>query len=148
MWSKQAKYPKNLEVPIAPEHGEIDVFDSTGPAGVAYSRLRTVYVPVKKREAWPFQRKRQGNREYYQPSLPVVCWISAGDDALEDFRSVLCVPITAYRTREHVKRFGVLNLSTKMRDPFVDRDFLMAECFAGVLGHAFAWARIKMKGRL
>jgi len=34
-------------------------------------------------------------------------------------------------------KFGVLNLSTKARDPFIDRDFFMAEFYAAILTQGF-----------
>ena len=138
--SRRAEYPEHLSIRVPAPAEEIKDPASTGPAGIAFSSTRTVYVPRKGKHVWSFRRERYGNKEWYVASMPVVCWVSAGEE-YEKFRSVLCVPVAAFRDRENVEKYGVLNVSTNMRDPFVNRDFMMAECFAAVLGIAFAWAR-------
>lgn len=141
--SKDAEYPSDLTIPIPPKPTETG--PGTGPAGVAYAELKTVYVPRKRREVWPFDRQYEDEREWYRPIGPVVCWVPAEK---ENFWSVLCVPIATYRNQKQAQRFGVLNLSTGAHDPYVDRDFMMAECFAQILAIAFAWARVNTRGNL
>jgi hypothetical protein len=149
MCSKNARYPENLEIPIPPDSGEIENVDSTGPAGVAYSRTTTVYVPRIRREVWPFKRKHNEKRDWYQSSVPVICWISAPSPQLENFRSVLCVPIcvpiAANQSKTDYNKLGVLNVSTTLHDPYVSRDFMMAECFASLLATAIAGTKIRVK---
>jgi hypothetical protein len=133
--SRRAKYPLGLEIPLP--NGAAP----TGPAGVCFDRTQLVYVPKKNRkEAWPFRLVAGDSGEKYEPSEPIECWVPAPDPRLEDFRSVLCVPVAVYAEKDKKNRFGVLNFSTKARDPFLDRDFMMAECFASILSHAVALA--------
>jgi len=133
--SKRAMYPLGLEIPLPGGDAE------TGPAGICFDRTQLVYMPKKKRrEAWPFALVEGAAGEKYEPSEPIQCWVKAPTPKLEDFRSVLCVPVAVYTQRDTKNRFGVLNFSTSARDPFLDRDFMMAECFASILSHAVALA--------
>lgn len=135
--SKNAKYPNGLEVPLSGGTEE----GAPGPAAVAYDRLQIVYMPSKKnRRGWLFRLAQDGDGERYEPSEPVEGWTPAPSAELEAFRSILCLPVAAYEQRNRKKPFGVLNLSTQTRDPFVDRDFMMGECFASVLAQAFSIA--------
>jgi hypothetical protein len=147
--SKGARYPEDLEIPLPVQEDT----SNSGPAGVAFKSLNIVYVPKKNRkEAWELVRSRDDREpDAYESTLesPHHCWINAPQPHLEDFRSVLCIPVAVYggedqKTMKTKKtRFGVLNFSTSMRDTFVPRDFAMSECFASVLGQAFAIARRK-----
>lgn len=140
-YSKRAHYPPTLFIPVpdlaSPPHdteivGE-DKEEGPGPAGVAYARLQTVYMPFKRlKRAWPFQLV--GRR--YEPSEPTEGWIPAELPSYERFCSVLCSPVAVYRKKNSKRPFGVLNYSTKARDPFVDRDFAMSECFSSILAQA------------
>jgi hypothetical protein len=137
-WSSLAEYPEGLRIPL-PVAGD---YSKTGPAGVAFADQVLVYVPSKKaKRAWPFvsldDPEITGLPEpRYQPDYPVVCWIDA-PPRFEDFRSVICVPIVTLTGVSPTIKFGVLNFSTKARDPFVDRDFFMAEFYAAILTQAF-----------
>lgn len=137
--SKRARYPKDLDIPL-PSNQEDG--NSTGPAGWSFHRVQIVYVPKKKRhEAWPFRLIAEDGHERYEPSEPLKGWIPARKPDEEDYKSVLCVPLAIYQQKNQKRRFGVLNFTTGARDPFVDRDFMMAECFASILGHAFAMSQ-------
>jgi hypothetical protein len=139
--SESANYPPDLQIPVPKENTEED----SGPAGVSFHRLRLVYVPKKKRkESWPFRLVHNEKGETYEPSEPVVCWVPAPQPDQEDFKTVLCVPVAVYSEKYKKSRYGVLNFSTKKNDPFVDRDFMMAECFASILGHAVASTKSKL----
>lgn len=132
--SKRARYPQELEIPL-PSEGD------TGPAGWAFDQVRITYLPNKKRhEAFPFELITKGNEEWYEPSEPRPGWVSAPTKQEENFRSVLCIPLAVYEAKGQKRRIGVLNFSTSSHDPFVDRDFMMGECFASILGQAFAVA--------
>jgi hypothetical protein len=139
-FSREAKYREKLTVPLPPDSGDIEDPGSTGPAGIAFSRLRTVSVPEKGESVWSFKRERAANEDWYEAFAPDTCWVDAGE-AFENFKSVLSVPIAALRVGDSAQKFGVLNISTTAKDPFVDRDFMMAECFAGVLAAAFVWTK-------
>jgi hypothetical protein len=138
--SKLADYPPELFIPVPDvvspiqnETGEEDEGEGPGPAGVAYARLQTVYMPFKRlKRAWPFQLI--GRR--YEPSEPTHGWVAADQPMYERFCSVLCSPVAVYRKKNSKRPFGVLNYSTKARDPFVDRDFAMSECFSSILAQA------------
>jgi hypothetical protein len=140
-WSRGAQYDETLEIPI-PTGEE---FSDSGPAALSFKRLQLVYLPRKDRDrpkkAWPFQlvSKAASVPEFdYVTSLTHRCWKKALTSDKEDFYSVICVPI---------EDFGVLNFSTKMRDPFIDRDFFMAESYASILGHAAMITRDKIPSR-
>jgi hypothetical protein len=140
--SKAARYPKTLSIPIPSNETT-----STGPAGWSFQRTQIVYMPSKeKKESWPFDLLAENGSERYEPSEPLKGWIAASEPNLENFRSVLCVPVAIYQEKRQKRKFGVLNFSTSARDPFVDRDFMMAECFGSILAHAFAISQ-KEKGR-
>lgn len=140
--SKLADYPPELFIPVPDlasttmpdsEGVEEEKEDGPGPAGVAYARLQTVYMPFKRlKRAWPFQLI--GRR--YEPSEPSEGWIPAVLPSYEKFCSVLCSPVAVYRKKNSKRPFGVLNYSTRARDPFVDRDFAMSECFSNILAQA------------
>jgi hypothetical protein len=133
-----SRYPQELAIPI-PSPGSVQ---ETGPAGVSYDRLRIVYMPVKRwKLGWPFELIRDEKGERYEPSDASYGWIPAPEPGMEQFRSVLCLPVAVYDDRNTRRAFGVLNFSTSSFDPFVDRDFIMGECFASILAQAFAVAR-------
>jgi hypothetical protein len=134
--SKGAKYPANLEIPL-------DAEPHHGPAAVAFQETCLAYLPkMKRKETWPFSLiEGTGGKQWYEPKLPVTGWVDAKKPEEQSFESVLCVPVAVYHQNAEKQRFGVLNFSTCARDPFVDRDFLMAECFASVLGQACATAQ-------
>lgn len=133
-WSSSADYPEGLRIPLPPAR--------TGPAGVAFANHVLVYVPNKKtKRAWPFISLEDPEitglpEPRYEPDFPIVCWIDAPPE-FEKFRSVICVPIATSRSLGETIKFGVLNFSTEARDPFVDRDFLMAEFYAAILTQGF-----------
>jgi hypothetical protein len=140
--SENANYDKELIIPLATNE------PGPGPAALAYKQKEppyySVYLPYKdekddKKEAW-FVADAQGEQFQFPPPKQVR-WIPAKDQSLEDFRSVLCVPVRFYSGKEIGVNGGVLTVSTKRRDPFLTRDFLMAECFARILGQALAIAR-------
>jgi hypothetical protein len=139
-WSSGARYPEDLKIPLPFEKDS----SKSGPAGLAYDNVQLVYVPKKKsRRAWPFTgiidpEATGGGEPEYEPDAPQFCWVSASSPTLEDFRSVLCVPIVTCAGSRNERKFGVLNFSTKARDPFVDRDFFMAEFYSAILAQAFA----------
>lgn len=136
-WSKKAQYPDNLVIPIPDPPGS----QETGPAGVAYQKQKLVYMPKKdKKLGWPFEYIGDS----YEPSEPEKGWIDV-EPEYERFRAVLCLPIAIYQKLNPNKPnavlktpFGVLNYSTNSPDPFVDRDFVMGECFSSILALVMA----------
>jgi hypothetical protein len=138
--STDAMYPDRLVIPLPPGRNQTISPGDTGPAGISYDRLCLVYVPKKKtKKAFPFLRMEDSKGMRYTVRDPIKCWVHADDPEKEDFRTVLCAPVSGYQTKDKDQKFGVLNFSTKSRDPFVDRDFMMAECFAKILGIANRW---------
>jgi hypothetical protein len=137
--SSLANYPNALRIPIPPGND----FSETGPAGLAFARDVLVYVPHKNtKRSWPFvsldDLGATGLLEpRYEADYPVVCWVAAPNPGLEDFHSVICVPIGTPPGNSPQMKFGVLNLSTKARDRFVHRDFHMAQFYAAMLTQAF-----------
>jgi len=157
-FSTGAGYKPGLKIPIPYDNN----YEESGPAALAFKEktlvyVPKVYVPKKEREhpknAWPFcrewktsRRKQQPEREefyerpaahldegfYYKAGNPQPCWKPSAEQEQEKFRTVLCIPIPS---------LGVLNFSTKRRDPFIDRDFFMAECLAAFLAQANAFTR-------
>ena len=138
-WNFYAQYPQHLGVPLP--IGE-DCSNS-GPAGVAFTRKSVVYVPKKSnKRAWLFVALEDLDlvglpEPTYDPIEKFVCWVKAPNPKLEDFYTVVCAPIAISSGLRNYEKFGVLNLSTKAHDPFVDRDFFMLEFFATALGQAF-----------
>lgn len=143
--TKGSNYPEEL---IIPTPGK-DASGEFGPAGFSYESMRIVYMPVKRwKLGWPFKLMREGSVDRYEPFEATHGWIPAPNPDLENFRSVLCVPVAVYEDSTTRQAFGVLNYSTFAFDPFVDRDFIMAECFASILGQAFAVAQIEAANQL
>lgn len=133
--TSNANYFEELAIPLdLPGEGP-------GPAAVAHklSERRIVYMPDKEtEEAWcilPIEG--EGDRFRY-PAPVKAGWYSTPDPKFEDFRSVLCVPVR-FRLGEDELKMGVLAFSTKKRDPFLNRDFVMAECFANILAQLLAF---------
>lgn len=138
--SKSANYQKGLVIKIPSNVDRGDV----SPAGetLAHDEPHLTYMPKKKKErTWVFQSDDLEGR--YKALRSIVGWVNTIKPEFQDFRSVLCVPVAVYQKEDEKLSFGVLNYSTKVRDPFVDRDFMMAECFASILAQAFAVAQQK-----
>lgn len=140
--SKKAHYQVGLRIPIPDGNGGRIIT----PAGetLAPDGPNLTYMPKKKKErSWVFQSDNL--QERYKALRSVTGWYKTAKPEFEDFRSVLCIPVAIYQKEEEKLPFGVLNYSTRVRDPFVDRDFMMAECFASVLAQAFAAAQQQRK---
>jgi len=127
-WSTAAQYDRELKIKIPDD----DNFDESGPAALAFVQKRLVYVPKKGGRVWPLGQV-EGDVHSYWPSEPHVCWVESRP-GFEKFQTVICVPISDW---------GVLNFSTREKDPFQYRDFAMAHYFAKVLGYAESAARAR-----
>jgi hypothetical protein len=111
-----------------------------GAAGLAFDKMQLVYLPDKEwEEAWVLIR---GNHEEYRALAPQTAWTYAKDARKERFHSILCVPVAGHGTEKKRAKLGVLNFTTVTRDPFVNRDFAMAECFGAILSHALTFREI------
>jgi hypothetical protein len=130
--SNPVRLPKGFTLPLpsqtVPE-------EHCGPGGICFHRGRLVYMPsVKKwKEAWPL---RVNEYTYALDGAPLNSWVKAAKPADEDFSSILCVPVGL--DKDGKTRYGVLEFTTKAKDEFIDRDFMMAECFASILTQAAA----------
>lgn len=134
-WSRESDYPKELKIPIPKDDNDV-----TGPAGRAHQKLKVVYMPVKKwKLSWPLTLVVNG-KERYKALNPCEGWVDA-PGKVQDFRSILCLPVAVHLGNVQRQIFGVLNYSTRAFDPFVDRDFMMGECFSSVLAQATAAAQ-------
>jgi hypothetical protein len=133
--SQNARYDPSLQIPL-PAQPDAE----TAPAAVAHQRHTIVYVPYKDREiGWPFEYRKN----CYEATPPPHKGWKHVDPQFEHFRSILCLPVGIYQrtisgdseeeTKKETRPFGVLNYSTNSRDPFVDRDFQMGECFSSIL---------------
>lgn len=134
LWSTGAEYDQGLRIKLPPKGAPCSRGTCAGPAGVAFVNEVLVYLPHKNREkprkAWPFQTLRRPNGQptfSYEAMDFHRCWVKARAENQEAFHSVISAPI---------REFGVLNFSTRRNDPFINRDFFMAECFAQLLEHA------------
>lgn len=134
--SSNAKYLMDLEIPL-PTSTESDI---TGPAGIAHTQTRVVYMPLKRwKLSWPMRLVKNG-KERYETLDPCYGWVK-GTQEMERCTSVLCLPVAVYLGPKKREAFGVLNYSTRSLDPFVDRDYMMGECFASILAQATAAAQ-------
>lgn len=125
---KRSGYPDDSEI--------VDIPLPNGAAGLAFSRMEPVYVPDKEwREAWLLSKVQY---EEYQAQVPLIAWVDAHNVKKERFHSILCVPIAGYTAKKTRSKLGVLNFTTVVRDPFVNRDFSMAECFGSILSQALS----------
>ncbi|MGC2468041.1 MAG: hypothetical protein WA517_22815 [Candidatus Acidiferrum sp.] len=125
--SRDAKYPVK-ELPLG---------NGSSAAGQAFKASKLVYVPDKEwREGWSLsQATAQG---YRASAAPEEAWFPASDPKQERFKTALCVPVKRYSGNQQWRTAAVLNFTTDARDPFMPRDFLMAECLAAVLSQGFA----------
>lgn len=133
--SDRAPFPLHFTLKI-PSDGVPE--EKCGPGGVCFHRGRLVYMPsVKKlKEAWVLQREKG---IYDVDGMPLQdCWVKADKPHEENFSSILCAPVGL--KQDGKTRYGVLEFATKAKDQFVDKDFMMAECFASVLSQAIAIA--------
>lgn len=73
---------------------------------------------------------------YALDGIPIQAWIDDPEPERQDFSSMLCAPVG--KDRDGKTRYGVLEYTTTAKDPFADRDFMMAECFASILSQAAA----------
>lgn len=142
--SANAPYEPGLTIPLPDATAE----PAKGAAGLAFAASQLVYVPfVKKEEAWPL-RFSSGR---YSLHLPAKAWIRSSKPEYGDFTSALCVPVARYHKTEADKvlreGYGVLNISSKSRDTFVDRDFMMAESFASIIALAMGSVQIEEQTR-
>ena len=130
--SPNSHYPEQLVIPLPDKDKR-----NSGPAGLAFESGKLVYFPDKDwQESWLLEAK-QNTKGYALSRYAVDGWIAAAPDK-QDFTSGLCVPVVTYMDKGK-KTVGVLNFSTKTRDPFTDRDFLMAECYATLLSQALTF---------
>ncbi|HBB95560.1 MAG TPA: hypothetical protein DC054_09225 [Blastocatellia bacterium] len=134
-WSRESDYSENLKVPIPKTEDE-----STGPAGRAYQKRKVVYMPLKRwKLSWALDLAKKG-RERYKSDKWYEGWQDAPDKP-QKLRSVLCLPVGVHVDTEDRQLVGVLNYSTRSFDPFVNRDFMMGECFSSILAQATAAAQ-------
>jgi hypothetical protein len=134
--SDAAKFKVGFEIPLP---ATPDSEKKSGPGGISFHRAKLVYMPsVKKRkEAWPLALAELSDPEhetYALDGIPIVAWIDDPEPKHQDFSSMLCAPVG--KDRNGKTRYGVLEYTTEAKDPFVDRDFMMAECFASILSQA------------
>ena len=120
-----------------------------GPAETAFNLGKltarndyVVHLPTKKQRLGIIF-KDVGDEDYVDESH-FEGWYSAENEKYEEFRSVLSVPVTKYINGE-LETIGVLNFTTKKRDLFIDRDYVMANCFAKFIAHAINLYQKKMK---
>jgi hypothetical protein len=134
-WSKKSGYSENLEVPIPASDD-----DWTGPAGRAYQKRKVVYMPLKRWKLyWPLELAQKGKERYRSENM-FEGWKDAPGEP-QKLRSVLSLPVAVHVETQKRKPFGVLNYSTRSFDPFVNRDFMMGECFSSILAQATAAAQ-------
>jgi hypothetical protein len=131
--AKRAGYPQD-----APTLGPLSLDpkdpDRLSAATLAFHQTKLIYLPdIDWREAWILDRVED---EQYKLAAPQKAWIKRQD---EKFHSVLCIPVDGQTPDGSRKKLGVLNFTTAARDPFVNRDFIMAECFAGILSQALSF---------
>lgn len=112
------------------------------PGGVAFREAKITYMPKKKGG-----EKRECSLLFdwhgFQWTSHVHGWVRTLLESQENFRSLLCIPVTTYRNLNQSWSSGVLTFTTTRRDPFVPYDFQMGRCFSKVLGQMFAFARLK-----
>ena len=119
----------DLRIPL-PSSGK-----PTGPAGFAFEKLLLVYLPdIDRDESWSFTSKQDDS--YNASAAPNLGWVKGKK---ENFKSVLSIPLKIYDDQGVIKKVGVLNYSNERLDPFVNRDLLMAECFAKILEQALTF---------
>jgi hypothetical protein len=138
--TERSNYPLKLEIPVP----DVDGNPETGPAGIAYGQTTIVYVPYKR---WKLGLPFRVRGDRYEPAGVTEGWITA-DPKLEQFRSVLCLPVAIYKRQGKKYPFAVLNYSTSALDPFMHRDFIMGECFSSILAQAFAIANAEGSGNV
>jgi hypothetical protein len=136
--SDAAKFDVGFEIPL-PSNTVPET--KSGPGGISFYRAKLVYMPsVKKRkEAWPLslaELNKPEHETYALDGVPIQAWIEATNTEYQDFSSMLCAPVG--KDRDGKTRYGILEFTTKARDTFIDRDFMMAECFASILSQAVA----------
>src|SRR5205085_7341012 len=134
-----AMYQPGLVIPLRDNIEK----ENKGPAAKSFESGLLAYMPQKRKEIGMVIEAVQG--EKYKLVEIFKGWYKSQSAAEENFCAVLSIPITIYAEERKKINYGVLNYSTVKGDPFVPRDYIMAECFASILAQAIYTARAKLK---
>lgn len=133
-----AIYQDDLKIPIGTH-----VTDARkGPAANSFESGLVAYMPKKAKRIGILLEAKEG--EEYRLVKIFRGWYQSQSEREEEFCAVLSIPITIYAKEREKSNYGVLNYTTVKGDPFVPRDYIMAECFASILAQAIYAARYKL----
>ena len=113
------KYDKDF----TPKPGE-------GAAGLCFSNQAVIYLPnVKHRHAVEFRFEDGKIKETVQTEV----YVKVPHEFEQYLGCILCAPVAA-----HHKCFGVLNLDSRIIDPFSERDYFAVAFFGAIIGLALS----------
>lgn len=132
------EFPENLVIPLGKKPDE-----QIGPAEIAFIKKKYIaHMPKKKNEIGLIydylQNEEYVFKEFFQG------WYPAKNRKHENFRSILSVPVTSSISEKQTEIFGVLNFTTRKRDLFIHRDYVIATCFATLISQAMDANRKKL----
>jgi len=137
--SRKYRYPDYLLIPLGPkDEGQI------GPAEAAFTRKEFIaHMPKKKNRIGLLYLRKEEEKYIFEDFFSG--WYPSPDgSSTENFRSVLSVPVRTFLDNSQYEMLGVLNFTTRTRDLFVDRDYIMASCFASFAFETMAAYRQKL----
>lgn len=123
-------YQHGLEIPL----GKGIRKDQKGPATKAFETGQIAHMPNKSKKIGILLEAVQGER--YRLAEMFKGWYDSQSAAEENFSAVLSIPVTIYANQGEKINYGILNYTSIKGDPFVPRDYIMAECFASILAQA------------
>ncbi len=107
--------------------------DQKGPAYMSFTTGHIAHMPNKADKFGYVFEEIKGEKYRFRDHIEG--WFPV-DAEYEDYRSVLSVPVSSYVDAKKRDVFGVLSFTTSFRDPFIQRDYIMALSLANLLGQA------------
>lgn len=140
----QAEKTKNIEIPfesVILPLGRIDSHLISPAQAVFENKVLIAHMPKKSNKIFfLFDRDNLGKFTIASMSEG---WYPT-NSLLENFQSLLAVPVSNHDDENTIEMFGVLNFTTKNRDLFIPRDYVMSKTFANLIAEAIVANRRKL----
>jgi hypothetical protein len=136
--AEKYKLPNELIIPLTKKPSA-----HVGPAEIAFKMQEYIaYMPKKKKKIGLIYKQEKGEKYVFEGFFEG--WYPADEAGTENFCSILSIPVLSYKDDTQIEMIGVLNFTTTGRDLFIDRDYVMASCFASFVAQAIDANRKKL----